>query len=89
MRRGGATYKAIADELGVSRPRVRQLVISAAREAIRKKPDAKEQILDSIYIYEPEVRAQFHADRGRAPKSVPPANRAWRSGQNGSLAHRS
>jgi len=50
MRSDGATYTVIAQYLGVRPERARQLVIAAAREAIRRAPDARVQILDSINL---------------------------------------
>lgn len=59
MRRGGATYSVIAERLGVRPERARQLVIAAAREAIRRTPDARLRILDNVNLRGRVLRSGF------------------------------
>lgn len=80
MRLGGATYSVIAGHLGVRPERARQLVIAAAREAIRRAPQARDRILDSVSVHGRVTRSGFPVPAtcadGKAVDERPPPLRA-------------
>ncbi len=61
MRQNGETYRAIADHLGVSQVRARQLVCAAVRKepGFRTSEAAREAALDSIFLLDPDARKRL------------------------------